>query len=48
MTFDSFLKIHPELKTAQIELQQKRYNIYEEKRKKFIEEAKSQRKNIII
>ena len=47
MTFDNFLKIHPELKTAQTELQQKRYNIYEEKRKKFIEEAKSQRKNII-
>ena len=47
MTFDNFLKIHPELKTAQTELQQKRYNIYEEKRKKYIEEAKSKRKNII-
>ena len=47
MTFDNFLRTHPELKSAQKELQQRRYNLYEEKRKKFIEKAKKKRIKII-
>ena len=47
ISFDEFLQTHPELKNVQRDLQERRYNHYEEKRKRFIEEAQKQRKKII-
>ena len=47
LSFDEFLQIHPELKNVQRDLQERRYNHFEEKRKKFIDEAQKKRKEII-
>ena len=47
ISFEEFLQAHPELKNVQKDLQERRYNHFEEKRKRFIEEAQKMRKQII-
>ena len=47
VSFDDFLQTHPELKNIERDLQERRYNHFEEKRKKFIEDAQKKRREII-
>ena len=47
ISFEEYIKKHPELKNVSDELKEKRYNMYEEKRKKKINEAKMKREEII-
>ena len=47
VSFEEFLQKHPELKNVQKDLQERRYNHFEEKRKKFIDEAQKKRQQII-
>ena len=47
ISFDDFIQQHPELKSVDKDLQERRYNHFEEKRKNFINEAIKRRREII-
>ena len=47
LPFDEYIRTRPELKGATLDLQEKSYRHYEDKRKKLIEEAINKRKELI-
>ena len=47
ISFDDFIKRHPELKNIYKDLQEKKYNHYEEKRKNLIQLSIKKRREII-
>ena len=47
ISFDDYIQQHPELKSVDRDLQERRYNHFEEKRKTFINEAIKRRREII-